>query len=611
MMAIAAVTVVTAIVVGWQAYGISRDALEKASFDQLVAVRELKADQVDSFFRTIRNQVIALSADRMVTDAMQSFSDAFADASASDRTVNDAPLRTFYAGEFMTRARNAQAPVDSVVDLLPADPRSQRMQHHYIASNSFPIGEKYLLDRSSDGSNYDDVHESYHPILRDFSKRFGFYDLFLVDAESGYIVYSVEKEIDFATSLIDGPYRDSNIAAVFNEARVANNANFVRMVDFASYIPSYGAQASFLASPIYVNGQMAGVLIVQVPLDQLDHIMTSGGSWSSVGLGETGETYVVGADYTLRTQSRFFISDREGFFESIASAGVEQTTVDRIRSVDSAVGLLTVDTPGTRAALAGLADTQIFADYRGQAVLSAFRKLDVPDMRWAIMSEKDQAEAFAEALRLRNLIAGLVLFTAIIAIGLAWLIARNLVAPLRALRDSANRLADGDLEVGLNIDRGDEIGELATSFEQMRRNIQDLIRRQEASIEALATPLIPFKKEILIVPMVGIVDPSRIDQLRVSLIEEVHQQRSRVVIIDLTGVPEMDAATVAGLNRVAGAASLLGATVVLTGLRPEIAQQWAQQEVQIRDAVSERSLERGIARALEIINTRIDRGTRE
>jgi rsbT co-antagonist protein RsbR len=138
-----------------------------------------------------------------------------------------------------------------------------------------------------------------------------------------------------------------------------------------------------------------------------------------------------------------------------------------------------------------------------------------------------------------------------------------------------------------------------------------LIRRQEASIEALATPLIPFKKEILIVPMVGIVDPSRIDQLRVSLIEEVHQQRSRVVIIDLTGVPEMDAATVAGLNRVAGAASLLGATVVLTGLRPEIAQQWAQQEVQIRDAVSERSLERGIARALEIINTRIDRGTRE
>ena len=256
-------------------------------------------------------------------------------------------------------------------------------------------------------------------------------------------------------------------------------------------------------------------------------------------------------------------------------------------------------------------DTQIFADYRGQAVLSAYRKLDVPDMHWAIMSEKDQAEAFAEVLRLRNLIAGLVMFTAIIAIGLAWLIAGNLVAPLRALRDSVNKVAEGDLEVGLNIDRGDEIGELAASFEQMRRAIQDLIHRQEASIEALTTPLIPFRKEILIVPMVGVVDQTRIDQLRVSLIEEVHRLRSRAVIIDLTGVPEMDATSAARLNRVTGSASLLGASVVLTGLRPEIAQQWARQEVEIRNAVSERSLERGIARALEIINTQSDRGTSE
>jgi methyl-accepting chemotaxis protein len=219
------------------------------------------------------------------------------------------------------------------------------------------------------------------------------------------------------------------------------------------------------------------------------------------------------------------------------------------------------------------------------------------------MSEKDQAEAFAEALHLRNLIAGMVLVTTIVAIILAWLIARNLVAPLRALRDSANSLSDGDLEVGLKIHRGDEIGELATSFEQMRRSIQELVQRQEASIEALATPLIPFRDEILIVPMVGVVDHSRVDQLRESLIGEVHQQRSKVVIIDLTGVPEIDATSAAGFDLVAGAVALLGATVMLTGLRSQIAAQWAQQEVQISNAVSERSLERGIARALEIIDT--------
>jgi hypothetical protein len=416
MLAIVAVTVATAIAVGSQAYWVARSALEEASFDKLVAVRELKSDQVDSFFGTIRDQVVALSADPMVIEAMTSFSDAFAIESMSDRVEDTAQLRTFYSQDFMSRARDAQAPVDNFMELWPEDPRSQRMQHHYIAANSYPVGEKYQLDRSSDGSRYDDVHANYHPMLRDFSKRFGFYDVFLVSADSGYIVYSTEKEIDFATSLIDGPYRYSNIAAVFREARVANNSNFVRMVDFASYVPSYGAQASFLASPIVSNGQISGVLIVQVPLDRLDDIMTSGGSWSSVGLGETGETYIVGPDYTLRTQSRFFLSDREAFFGSISGAGVEQATADRIRSLGSAIGLLTIDTPGTRAALAGQSGTQIFDDYRGEAVLSAFRKLDLPDVSWAIMSEKDQAEAFAEALHLRNLIAGMVLVTTIVAI---------------------------------------------------------------------------------------------------------------------------------------------------------------------------------------------------
>jgi anti-anti-sigma regulatory factor/HAMP domain-containing protein len=610
-MAIATVTVSTTIVVGSLAYWISREALEKASFNQLVSVRELKADQVDNFFSTIRNQVVALSANRMVIDAMKSFHDAFGSGSMSDQMEDTAVLRAFYGEEFMARAREAQAPVDNVVDLWPADPRSQQMQHLYLAANPFPVGEKYQLERSPDGSRYADMHATFHPFLRDFSKRFGFYDLFLVDAKSGYIVYSVEKEIDFATSLLDGPYRDSNIAKVFREARHSNNANFVRMVDFESYMPSYGAQASFLASPIFNGNEITGVLIVQVPLDRLNHIMTSGEVWSDVGLGETGETYVVGPDFKVRTEPRFLVSDPESFFNDIAAAGIESTTRDRMRSLGSAVGLLTVDTPGTRVALDGQAGTQIFDDYRGQAVLSAYRKLALPDVDWAIMSEMDQAEAFAEVRLLRNLTAAMLLATAIVAMGLAWWIARNLVAPLRTLRDSANRLSAGDLEVKLGIDRGDEIGELATSFEQMRRSIQDLIQRQEASIDALATPLIPFRKEILIVPMVGLVDQTRIDKLRESLIEQVHQQGSRAVIIDLTGVPDMDATIVERLNVVTGAASLLGAAVVLTGLRPEIAQQWARQEAEIHNAVSERSLERGIARALEIANTRSDNGTRE
>jgi HAMP domain-containing protein/anti-anti-sigma regulatory factor len=609
IIAMTAVTVAAAVSVGWQAYSISRAALEAESFNKLIAVRELKADQVDAFFRTIRNQVIEMSANRMVAEAMVSMSQAFMDESVEETPNDRADLRLFYAREFIERAKAAKAPVDNVTDLWPDDPRTLRMQHRYLAANSFPTGQKSLLERGGQGTDYDDLHAIYHPAFRDFSERFGFYDLFMVDARTGYIVYSVEKEIDFATSLIDGPYRGTNIAEAFNSAQAAANASFARMVDYESYLPSYGAQASFMASPIFANGQAVGVLIVQVPLDRLDEIMTSGREWAAVGLGETGETYIVGPDFTLRNQSRFLISDSESFFRDIAAAGVAQDKVDRIRSIGSSVGLLKIETPGTRDALNGDSSTQIFPDYRGEPVLSAYRALDVPDVRWAIMSERDQAEAFAEARRLRNLIVVSVLVTALIAVVLAWLISRNLVAPLRALGENANRLAAGDLEAPLNMDRRDEIGQLAQSFERMRHNIQELVRRQESSIEALATPLIPFRKEILIVPMVGVMDQLRIEQLRESLVAGVHQQGARVAVIDLTGVPEVDADSVEGLNRMVGAIGLLGANVILTGLRPEIAAQWADQEGWINNAVNERSLERGIARALKLLEAGTEHDT--
>jgi methyl-accepting chemotaxis protein len=611
MIAMSALTVAAVIAVGWQAYYISRTALEVESFNQLVAVRELKADQIDTFFRTIRDQVTVLSGSRVVTDAMAFLGEAFVTERVAGSNDGLAELRRFYDQEFLRRAQAAHAPSVNLADLWPEDPRSLSMQQRYISENPHPVGQKFQLDRSVFGSGYDEMHGEYHPAFRDLSKRFGYYDLFLVDAKTGYIVYSVEKEIDYATSLIDGPYRNSNIAQVFNKLRDAKNANLAFMVDYESYIPSYGARASFLGSPIFVNGKTAGVLIVQVPLDQVDSIMTSGGAWSSVGLGKTGETYLVGPDFTLRSQSRFLATDREAFFGDIAASGVDEGTINRIKSLASAVGLLRVDTPGTRAALSGESGQQVFNDYRGQPVLSAYRQLDVPDVQWAIMSEKDQTETIAEALRLRNLIVTMVLVTALIAVVLAWLVARNLVAPLRALGDSANRLTDGDLEVNLDIDRSDEIGQLARSFEQMRRSLREHIQRQESAIAALATPMIPFRKEILIVPMVGLVDQSRISRLRESLVEEVHRRGARVAIIDLTGVPEIDAFSVAGLNHVTGAVALLGANVVLTGLRPEIAAQWASQEVQINNVVSERSLERGIARALEIIDSVTEHRTTE
>ena len=80
------------------------------------------------------------------------------------------------------------------------------LQHLYISGNDHPTGKKSLLDDARDGSDYSKVHALYHPILRNFLEKFGYYDIFLLDATTGDMLYSVFKEVDFATSLLNGKY---------------------------------------------------------------------------------------------------------------------------------------------------------------------------------------------------------------------------------------------------------------------------------------------------------------------------------------------------------------------------------------------------------------------
>ena len=121
-----------------------------------------------------------------------------------------------------------------------------------------------------DGSQYGEWHSQYHPFLRDFQKRFGYYDLFLVDAETGRIVYSVFKELDFATSLIDGPCAKSRIGEVFRKANQPTSAEFVAVSDFDLYLPSYQDPAAFIASPIFAEGEKTGGLILQMPINGIN-----------------------------------------------------------------------------------------------------------------------------------------------------------------------------------------------------------------------------------------------------------------------------------------------------------------------------------------------------
>jgi HAMP domain-containing protein len=467
----------------------------------LIAVREMKGNQIEDYVGQITDQILTLSESRMVVDAMNDLRSGFDEIDdelaldPGELEQRDRRLRLYYQDQFLSRLEEVSGVHRSVSDFWPTNRAARLMQELYITDNPFDPGSKHLLDAAEDGSSYSEAHRRYHPLIRNYLERFGYYDIFLVDHVSGDIVYAVFKEVDFGTSLLSGPYRGSNLAQAFLAARDAGAPGFTRLVDFAPYTPSYDAQASFIATPIHDGDEVVGILAFQMPVDRINTIMTSREEWGRVGLGDTGETYIVGRDLTLRNQSRFLIEDRESYLRSIEASGVGSSTVDRIATLGSTIGLQEVRTEGTLAAIGGETGTGMFPDYRGVPVLSAYRPLDIADVSWGIMSEIDRAEALAPVRSLRNRALTVLAILVVAILGIAAWFANTLTQPIKSLGRVAGELAEGRLDQALEVSGNDEISDLTRSFETMRRSLQSLVRQQEREIDALSVPLIPLLRE--------------------------------------------------------------------------------------------------------------------
>lgn len=254
------------------------------------------------------------------------------------------------------------------------DGADKTVRRLYIDENPHPLGARRKLASAGDGSAYSAAHAALHPVARRFVEYRGYYDFFLISPE-GDVVYTVEKEDDFATNLIDGPYRETGLAEAFLAARDRAADGAVAFTDLARYAPSAEEPAMFAATAIRGHdGVLLGVLAVQLPIERIREIMQF-----TAGMGESGETYLVGEDGLMRSDSRFSETS------TILSTAVDTETVAR--------------------ALRGESGVDVTDDYRGIPVLSAYSPIDRNGHRWAVMAEIDRAEVLAPLRETRQLTA--------------------------------------------------------------------------------------------------------------------------------------------------------------------------------------------------------------
>jgi len=459
------------VVVSLIALSVAKTEVRQQAFDQLAAVRDIKADAIKRHFETAELQLRTQAANADVAKAMSQFSRSFSRLEKTDGVLESeipkfrAELLNYYESQFgkeyQTRNDGKAVDVSPLMDGFESN--TLIAQYKYIAANENALGEKHLADYASGVSTYHNTHASYHLSFRNFLETFGYYDIFLVDINTGNIVYSVFKELDYGTSLISGPYKDTNFARAFRRAAQMQQGE-VAFEDFEPYRPSYDAPASFIASPIYRRGKAIGVLIFQNPIEPVNEIM---GQRS--GMGATGESYLVGEDLLMRSDSYL---DPEGHSVSASFAHPESGAVD---------------TEATNLAFSGETGEKIIVDYNGNPVLSAYTTIGINGVTWAVLAEIDVAEAFAGVNKLQWGVLVCILFAALAIAVFAIYVSKLVSAPIIQLsRDIVAVERSGTFTKKYTQNSQDEIGQTTAAFQKLVGSLSDAVRETNDVLAAMS-----------------------------------------------------------------------------------------------------------------------------
>jgi class 3 adenylate cyclase len=475
---LSAVAVLVSAVLG---YVRGRDALEEAIYNQLTAARQAKARQVETYFRTIRNELRMLASTKMVIDALRGMRDGYDELNKTEVSPElRAKVRDWYVANVAPELKRMFGKEPQIDDYLPTSNAGIYLQYHYIVANPHALEQRALLDDPGDGSRYSAVNAMYNPLLRTAANTAGFWDLMMADAKHTDVIYGLADEIDFATSLRTGPYRRSHLAAAVAKCLAAKDTTTTCFEDFAPYVPSNGAPIAFMAAPVIEQGVVIGVLIAQLSIEEIDKVVTGDRRWREEGFGATGEAYLIGPNFKVRSGGRLFYENRDAYFADLKESGHPAEEIDAIRRYGTPVLQQRIETQGTRAALSGLSGTGQIVGDRGKLTLSSWGPLNIPGVKWGLVAKIETTEAFAPIRKLERdlMIVGGASLLVVMLIA-AWL-ASALLGPLRELTDGVRRFASGNYDVKVPTRTRDEIGQLCTAFNGM----VDEIHAKNAVIEA-------------------------------------------------------------------------------------------------------------------------------
>ena len=404
----------TAISLGIVAYKYSALELEHELKNTLEAVLDTRKTSIHSYFEGTHEEIKIFSDLPTTIDAVQDFTQAY-----------------------------------HAIDGSPTD----ELQETYVRSNPYPLGQKDKLIEAKNGTAYDKLHSKYHPVFSKIQKERHYYDVFLFD-NKGNLIYSVFKESDYATNILTGKWKDTDLNKIY-KAAIHSKHDQTSITDFSKYAPSNDAPAIFMAASVSnKEGVVIGALVYQLPISIINEIATH-----TTGLGKTGQTFIVGQDHLLRSDER----------------DVKTSSILRTKITNHSVN----------EALKGNYGFEYAVNRKGEEIISAYSYIDFLGIRWAVLAEKTMEEFNEPIHEMRNVlfIVSSIILTVVGFIG--YFLSRSIVTPMSNMTKQMLALADGDLNTEIpSRNRFDEIGDMAKAAEIFRQNSIKQMKLEEEAVQA-------------------------------------------------------------------------------------------------------------------------------
>jgi class 3 adenylate cyclase len=485
-------SILSVAVVGAIGYQSGRSSLRASVFDRLTEIRGSQSRQLESKFADLQDSLIIYTRGATTTEAIQAFSDGF--DQLNDATINPAQWQSivdYYSNNFEKTEEKQTGDSIDVAAILPNTNAQKYLQAYYTA----PLDDwqkAINFDDARDGSAWSAANARFNDFFREIVLRFQFEDALLLDTR-GNVVYSAYKGADLGTNILTGPFREGELRDAYQEAMASNAVDHVGVTDFGAYQPA-DEPTAWMLSPVGPQGRVEGVLALQFPISKINNLMTVGKQWQDAGMGTTGETFLVGPDDLMRSDSRLFLENPEQFKREVVDAGTPPEVAQESIDQGGTTLVQPVATEATRQAQRGQSGTIVEDDYLGHETLQAYAPVDLPGLNWSIIAKIDTSEAFAPVsafTRTLVLSTAVIIFVVCLA---AMLLARLFVRPIRRLEAGAQQISAGDYNITLPVQSRDEFGDLTVAFNDMSRNLaikEELLAEQRLENDRLMLSLMP------------------------------------------------------------------------------------------------------------------------